>query len=343
MQERDMEDIFRQKLEDFEASHNDRWEQIQAALPPEKTKRRAFWLWFSGAALVIVSAGALFLTMPDKQESAELGKNISLISQEESTNNASRHGADPEIQDDQESKEIHPISPGVTNGAEDPAAKKGESLNSQRRLQPSPQTPTKEDTEQTNNERKEPTLQELPVEENELPLLAPNPNLPEETSKNPIDSNQTPTNDLTGGPIVKNPLPEKSEKGAQKKSPEKSTETTPKFSFGIGLGVYATRFEQRLPKNPGTSALAQSGILDKNLDLREKSERIGESFTQNMWMQYQITPAFGIATGITLMQSNQYASYNLIGPSKDLFKAPDDFSEGQIFIGVNDYLFPTDS
>jgi len=54
MPEHDMEDIFREKLNDFAPNHKDRWEQIANALPPEENRRRGLWIWFTGIGACIV-------------------------------------------------------------------------------------------------------------------------------------------------------------------------------------------------------------------------------------------------------------------------------------------------
>ncbi|MBI1223139.1 MAG: hypothetical protein GC180_11090 [Bacteroidetes bacterium] len=342
MQERDMEDIFRDKLKGFEAEHGDRWDQISAALPPEEKKRRFLWIWFSGAGLAI--AGFVLLSLYFLNPS----KPINLSSSENNTSKSqtlnSNSGPSPANAQEDESSELTNQAPlkrsepvETNHQTSQPSEKKASKLK-QAAKSYTPPTKDKDLPKQNSSdnngmeENRNPVPNDKPIPFDLKPLepsveflAMAHPSFKEDTA----DARLPKQVNRTSHPTVK-----------KLKSDE---EDLGKWSIGIGGGVYQTKFKQQMPGNKGSSQIAQDGYIEKNKSLREQIFTPGITTTENIWLRYQANSWLSFQTGISMMQSTQNLSFNVIGPSYDKWKAPQDFNEGAVFSGSNSYLFPSDS
>lgn len=337
MQEREMENIFRDKLNNFEPAHNDRWSQIAAALPPEEKKRRFLWLWFVGAG-VIVAAGIAVL-LPGKESSLVMNKqavieNIKTI---------------PSTPQEEEKLKEQLLAKEQIN------TEKGDEITSELKTSSSNNHPTSSTKTTDYINPVNPTVPALqnkegsiePVKNKEQVLVKETPegvneHGPEELHFLPPSEEFTSAftqkkTEPTVPPVQVAGEKEKPASEPHKKAEEEKEDS--KWSFGIGGGVYATKFVQRMPADPGNGSTVSADEINSNKMLREQIFKGGLTFTENLWVTYQAKPWLGFRTGIGMMQTTQNVSFD-VDSSFDRLKAPIDFNEGGTFSGNDDYLFP---
>ncbi len=351
MPEHDMEDIFREKLNDFAPNHKDRWEQIANALPPEENRRRGLWIWFTGIGACIV-LGLVGINQLQQSNLTDLQSNekkklvspvieTPILSEPKEDGAISEFHAVSEINTIDNTKEINqsPISLPLQFGKE----KNQSNHNTENKIlrkennegsgnkapsqfiPPAPQANTGSETE-------EPQEQQAPEEEI---LDIKTPPTPETEEPNAIENpSEALPHDGFREAVGTQPKPEP--------QPKLEHQTHP-WSFGIGAGAFYSTFAQKMPKNPGNSFIEKQGMVARNRDLRESMEQAGSSFTQSLWVEYKPFEHWSFSSGISMVQSTQNLSFNVQNVFDDSIRGPQDFPESGSAAAGGHYLFANDS
>lgn len=354
MPKHDMEDIFRKKLEDFEPQHGDRWEEIAAALPQGKKRRAGFWLWFgTGMALLIGAFTVIMYPFGSEQV-------LPLVSNKEIPSIPPASAETPEG----EPTKVIPLAP--SKGGDDPAHYEGgnsgnpEAITKTEMGEPTqilPLTPSKGVYDPAPSERGNDPVPTYKGESDPVPSKEPAP-----SEGGNATSLQIPPTTLPPYPPQPEPQPEFfsiNENGdtirVRKTSPivqndsayKKLTDEFPsalgKWSMGFGMGVYSSRFDQRMPQNQGNTAIEQQGMVQRNQELRQKIEKAGIAFSQSIWIQFQPHRNWSFSTGISMVQSTQKLEFNLKSKVPDSVRGPQDFPEVGSTARGSEYFNPNDS
>lgn len=343
MPKHDMEDIFRKKLDDFEPQHGDRWEQIAAALPEEKKRRAGYWFWLGTGAALIIGLVSIFIMDPFGSE-----QKLSLAQSEVGTpsnpNSAAKTLAD-------EPTKVLPLAPSKGGKA---SSSEGKST------LPGSGFPSK--------------TAELDAEPIKLNFNPESPSFPNGVKENPseevLDPKKTDNNEVNDNDVIPSiPLdPEalftitedgdtiKVRKVTASVKQADSTESKPypserlsnfaengRWSMGFGMGVFSSRFVQRMPQTQGNTAIEQQGMVQRNQELRSKMEMPGIAFSQSLWIQYRPHRNWSFHTGISMVQTTQNLAFTIKSQVPDPYRGPADFPEAGATTPSGQYLFPEDS
>lgn len=337
MPKHDMEDIFRKKLEDFEAPHGDRWENIEAALPKEKKRKAAFWLWFGTGSVALIGAIALLLTY----KAAPTNENIA-----SQKNPTEKQQENPTATDLSTSKKENAnqteLEETSSTSFENPTSSKNDLIHT-----PAKKRQYAQSTSLNWGEERATAIELPPSLEEQNVTIAPQNETPIQTL--------TPTDSILAAEASNVlPLPHLKEGDTIKvvklpKQPviiEANAEKLPspvKWSMGIGFGAYSSNFNQKMPQNSGSSAIEQQGMVQRNRNLREKMEKPGLSFNQSLWVQYQPFRRWSFSTGISMVQTTQNLSFTVKSNIPDSIRGPQDFPESGNAGPSSQYLFANDS
>lgn len=315
----DNDPIFSNKFRDFEPEHGDRWSQIEAALPTKKKRRGILWLWL-GLGLIAGGGALLMLQTPKSGLVQTVGT-------------AEKIPAPVQNDTEQSSETIPGISPVIPN-----PIFPGFSGNEVKLPLPIPSFNEWRGcgTSAYRNMTRSPYLP--------FPGLMIDPNARADSSLSTVPADSLPPlAETTPEPLLlaegNNRDPQK---GKNKQDPPKEDQAG-KWSMGIGLGVYASRFTPKMPGSVGNYSAVNETMVKENHRLREQIEKPGYAFSQSLWISYRPTERWSFSSGISMVQSTQVLRFSIQGNTPDKVRSPGDFAEQGNTGPGGVYLFPNDS
>ncbi len=350
MSEHDMENIFRRKLEDFEADHNDRWNQIEAALPKKKKRRAAFWLL--GIGLFLAGSGITFFSLQNEDNPQQTLANRETAQPDKGTSSVGDHATEP-TSPVRQNASASPDTDIITT----PTENSTETRNTGNILNPTfsnanpdnSLSPVREhEAESELQEESSASIpEETPAKEDEAPLSEP-----ENTENDPSgdthdlqegerlnsESDKKETKEEEIPPPTSNPTPDPS-----RVKKEKEDKEFPVLSIGIGVSAWYSYFTPKMPESVGNYAAIDRNMVSRNHALRQQIEKGGYAFNQSLWVNYRFSQYLSLSAGVSMMQTTQTLKFDFVKSGNDSIRSPGDFPEYTYLGPGGVYVYPNDS